>query len=129
MARMSERPSGRPAPHSTPRRATRRERAIVLGGIALAVPVTVAALVLDADSAVIGLVRSTAVAWTAAASLAAPLGRGLADGDRSAFRDHELPEDDGDIDEGVSRTGRYRYLRDLERPIRDNDHLRDRGLS
>ena len=55
--------------------------------------------------------------------------RGFRHGDWYAFHDYRLPEDDGDIDEWVSRTGRYQYLADLERLIRDDSHIRNHDLS
>ena len=114
---------------ASPRRATWRERAFVLGGIALALAATLAWIAAGGDGHLLGPLWAFAIAWTAVASLAAALRRGFRHGDWSAFRNHEFPEDDGDIDEWSSRTGRYQYLADLDRLIRDDDRLRDHGLS
>ena len=52
-------------------------------------------------------------------------GRGFRHRDWSAFGRHEFPENDGDIDEWASRTGRYSWLGDMEdRLLHDDDHLR-----
>lgn len=140
MARTSKPPpdgTGRPR---LPRRSTRRERAFVLGGLALAVPVSAVLLVFDADGGIVGFVWLVAVAWTATASLAAALRCGLAHGDWSAFagrrrqcRRRERPPDTGA--EGFdwnTGTGAFAYMRiadDRERLLED-DRLRDldRGI-
>ena len=72
--------AGRPL---TPR-STGAERASVLGGVALAVPVTAVSLLLDADGGVIGILWLFAIAWTVIASVAAALQCGVAHGDWSA---------------------------------------------
>ena len=109
--------------------APRRERAFVLAGPALALAATAASIVTGQGGQPLGPLWALAIAWTVIASLAAALRRGFRHGDRSAFHDYRLPENDGDIDEWVSRTGRYQYLQDLDRHVRDDSHLRGHGLS
>ena len=120
MERMSEPPSGSPAPHGTPCRSSWRERAFVLGGIALAAPATAILLVLDADRAAVGFVWSVAIAWTAAASLATALRCGIVDRDWSAFggracRHAFLPDTRAERFDWDTRTGAFAYMR-----IREN---------
>ncbi len=101
-----------------------RARAFVLGGLALAAIYTAAALGLDAGADHVGLLWMAAIAWTVAASLAGALWCGLRHGDWTAFSNYELPEDD-EMDEWLSRTGRYSSLRDLDdQLLHDDDHLR-----
>ena len=132
MARRSEPPSAGPAPDRTPRRSIRRERAFVLAGIALAAPVTAVLLVLDADRAAVGFVWLIAIAWTAAASLAAALRRGIVDRDWSAFGDRRcrhawLPDTRAESFDWDTRTGAFAYMRireDRQRLLED-DRLRN----
>ena len=135
MARTSTPPpdgTGRPR---MPRRSTWRERAFVLGGLALAVPVTAVSLPLGADGEIVGFVWVIAVAWTAIASLAAALGCGLAHGDRSAFggRGRGCPPDtDAEGFDWSTRTGAFAYMRiaeDRERLLEDHGlRNHDRGI-
>ena len=135
MARRSEPPSASP-PHRPPRRSTPRERAFVLGTIALAPPVTAVLLVLDIDRPAIGLVWLIAVAWTALASIAAAIRSGIVDGDRSAFdgcgRRHTCPPDTrAEGFDWDTRTGQFAYMRvqeDRERLLED-DRLRNHDCS
>ena len=107
------------------RRTTWRVRAVVLGGLALAAVCSAAALALGAGTEHIGPLWMAAIAWTLAASLAGALWRGFRRRDWSAFSGCELPEDDGDVDEFISRTGRYSSLGEMEdRMLHDHDHLR-----
>ena len=107
------------------RRSTWRERLFVLGGFAVAALWTAGSLMLDAGADAIGPLWMGAIGWTVVASLAGALNRGLRHRDWSAFGGYELPDDDGDLDEWSSRTGRYQYLGDMEdRLLRDDDHLR-----
>ena len=100
-------------------------RAVVLGGPALAAVYSAAALALDAATEHIGLLWMAAIAWTLAASLPGALWRGFRHRDWSAFSGYELPEDDGDMDEFISRTGRYSSLGEMEdRMLHDHEHLR-----
>ena len=133
MELMSEPPSGSPAPHRTPRRSTWPERAFVLGGIALAAPASAVLLVLDTDRAAVGLVWLVAIAWTAAASLAAALRCGIVDRDWSAFggRAHRhvcLPDTRAERFDWDTRTGAFAYMRIRETRERllEDDGLRNR---
>ena len=104
---------------------TWRARTLVLGGLAPAAVYTAAALALDAGAEHIGPLWMAAIAWAFAASLAGALWRGFRHHDWSAFSDYELPEDDGEMDEWLSRTGRHSSLRDMEdQLLHDDDHLR-----
>ena len=107
------------------RRTTRRARAFVLGGLALAAVCTASSLALGAGVEHIGPLWIAAMVWTVATSLAGVLWRGFRRRDWSAFSGHKLPEDDGDMDEFISRTGRYSSLGEMEeRMLHDHDHLR-----
>ncbi len=115
----------RPIPDRPARRTTWRARAFVLGPLAFAVVYTAAALALDAGAEHIGPLWMAAIAWTFAASLAGALWRGFRHHDWSAFSDYERPEDAGEMDEWLSRTGRHSSLRDTEdQLLHDDDHLR-----
>lgn len=131
--------TGRPR---TPRRSTWRERAFVLGGLALAVPATAVLLILDADGEIVGFVWLVAVAWTALASLAAALRCGIVHGDWSTFEGrkgrraclrHACPPDTAaeGFDWGTG-TGAFAYMRiaeDRERLLEDDRlHDHDRGI-
>ena len=134
MARTIERPSRDPDPHDPPRRSTWRERAFVLGGLALALPATAVSLALGPDGEVVGFIWLVAVAWTAFASLACALRSGLLHGDWSAFRGRGhrhacLPDTNGESFDWNTRTGAFAYMRieeDRER-LRDDDGLHSRG--
>ncbi len=105
--------------------ATWRDRAFVLGGLALAAVYTAATLALDADAKHIGPLWMGAIAWTFISSLAGALWRGFRHHDWSAFSRYQLPEDDGEMDEWLFRTGRYSSLCDMEEELlHDDDHLR-----
>ena len=113
------------APHCPSHRITWRARALVLGGLTLAAVYTAAAVALGAGGNHIGLFWVIAIVWTVAASLAGALWRGLRNGDWTAFSNYELAEDDDEMDEWLSRTGRYSSLRDLEdQLLHEDDHLR-----
>lgn len=138
MARNSERPSRDSRPHGGPQPSTWRERAFVLGVLALALPATGVSLVVGAGGEAVGFVWLVAVAWTALASLAAALRSGFVHGDWSAFRGasdarhacprHECPPDTrGESFDWDTRTGAFAHLRihdDRERLL-DDDRLRD----
>ena len=137
MARVSEGPSRDARLHGGPRRSGWRERAFVLGGLALAAPVTAVLLVLGADGGAVGFVWLVAVAWTALASLAAALRSGFLHGDWSAFRGGRGPRQECPPDtraEGFdwnTRTGSFAHLRicdDRERLLDDRPDSHDPGL-
>jgi len=115
----------RPIPDRPARRTTWRTRAFVLGPLALAVVYTAAALALGAGADHVGPLWMAAIAWTLAASLAGALWRGCRHRNWSAFSAYELPEDDRDMDEFISRTGRYSSLGGMEDELlHDDRHLR-----
>ena len=133
MARVSEGPSR----DARPRRSGWRECAFVLGGLALAAPVTAVLVVLGAGGEAVGFVWLVAVIWTALASLAAALRSGFRHGDWSAFggghgRRHECPPDTrAEGFDWNTRTGSFAYMRirdDRERLLDDRPGSHDPGL-
>jgi len=99
-----------PPPPGAP---TWRDRAVVLGGLALALAFTPVLLAGDADAETLQALWALAVAWTVVAALAGALLRGLRHGDWRAWRGGPAP-DRAEEDEWATRTGRYTYLRDDE---------------
>ena len=72
---------------------------------------------------------AAALAWAALASLAGALAHGVRSGGFSAFRgSHGLrsPEEDGELDEWASRTGRYVWFGEMEDRLRDDGRLHDK---
>ena len=123
MVRNTERPSRSPDPGEPPRRPTRRERAFVLGGLALAVPATAVSLALGADGEAVGFLWLVAVVWTVFASLACALRRGIAHGDWSAFRGHGLSDGRAERFDWETRSGEWAWMRireDRERLLHDD---------
>ncbi len=110
MTRRSTEPDREPdtAPGSRPPTGT--ERAIVLGGIALAALYTPVAPALGLDMDTAGAAWLAAVLWTVPSSLALALRRGFRDGDWSAFRRRALPGDSDTLD-WSARSGEYAYMR------------------
>ena len=117
MTRNPARPSGQP---ETSGRRSWRARAIVLGPLAVAALATA----FGAEADILAPLWLAAIAWTVLASLAGALVRGFRHGDRSAFRGHRFPDDDGELDEWAARTGRYAWLGEMEDRLRDDDRLR-----
>ena len=109
MTRPLDGPGGSPATS----RSTRGERAIVLGGLAIAAPWTAASLTLDTGMETVGAAWTIAIAWTVVSSLGLALRRGLRRRDWSAFRRHRLPGN-GDVLDWSTRTGSYAYMRVAE---------------
>ena len=95
------------------RRTTWRERALVLGGFALAVLYTVVSAAAGFDMDVAGLLWLAAVLWTVPTSLALALRRGFRDRDWSAFRGHQLP-DDTELVDWSTKSGTWYELAILE---------------
>ena len=102
----------RPA-SATTRRSTWGERAIVLGGFAVAALWTAASLLLDTGMESSGAAWMAAVAWTVLSSLALALRRGIRARDWSAFRRYRLPHND-DLVSWSAKSGAYAYLRVAE---------------
>ena len=112
-----------PTPAPPPRGRTRRERGLVLGGLALAFVLTPVLLALGADAECIQALWALAVAWTVLAAVAGALRRGLRHGDWSAWRAGPAP-DRTEEDEWATQTGRYTFLRDdEEETVRRGDDI------
>ena len=92
---------------------TWRDRAFVLGGLALAGVLTPALLALGADAETLQALWALAVLWTVLATAAGALLKGLRHGDWSAWRGGPAP-DRAEEDEWATQTGRYTFLRDDE---------------
>ena len=120
MTRTYDGPAGGPGPART----TWGERAVVLGGFALAALVTAWSAATGAGLETVAAAWLAAGLWAFVSSLALALRRGVRDRDWSAFGRHEFP-DDGDLVDWTTRTGRYTYLRHRDDHIlRDDRHLR-----
>ena len=102
----------RTAPPAGPR-STWGERAIVLGGPAIAVLWTAVSLMLDTGMETVGAAWTVAIAWTVVSSLALALRQGLRRRDWSAFRRYRL-SGNGDVLDWSTRTGAYAYMRVAE---------------
>ena len=87
----------RPA-SATTRRSTWGERAIVLGGFAVAALWTAASLLLDTGMETVGAAWTIAIAWAVVCSLSLALRRGIRARDWSAFRRYRLSGNGGLID-------------------------------
>ena len=85
------------------------ERLIVLGGFAVAALWTAVAAILGTGMETVGAAWLAAVLWTVPTSLALALRSGFRDGDWSAFRDYELPDNSDTID-WSTQTGQYAYM-------------------
>ena len=97
-----------------PRRATWRERLVVLGGFA---PASLAA-VLGAGADILVPLWLAALAWTVLASLACALRRDIRDRDWSAFRGGDCDQGREDLVAWSTKTGAYAYLRVAEEHAR-----------
>lgn len=89
------------------------ERAFVLGGFVLAALCTAVAVLLGTGMEVVGPLWLVAIAWAVVSSLALALRSGFREGDWSAFRDYEPPDNSDTID-WSTKTGRYAYMRIAE---------------
>ena len=94
-------------------RPTRRERAAVLGGFALAALATAPAFLPDGGLEAVAALSLAAAVWAFIASLALALRRGFRDGDWSAFRRSGLPGDKETLDWSL-KSGSYTYMRVAE---------------
>jgi len=100
-------------PAQPPRGASRptpAERAIVLGGFALAAIWTAVSVGTGSGMESAGALWLAAVAWAVVSSLALALRRCIRDRDWSAFRRHEL-RDNRDAVDWSTKTGAYAYMR------------------
>ena len=125
MTRTFDGPGSQARPPQTASRPTPAERAIVLGGFAVAALCTAVSAAAGTGMEAAAAIWLAAVAWAVLSSLALALRRGLRDGDWSAFRRHRLSDGRDDRMDWVSKTGRYAHLRDWEdRIVGDDRHLR-----
>ncbi len=113
MTQAFPRPSQEPGNGSTPSRSSRGERAIVLGGLAIAVLWTAASLILETGMETVGAAWTAAIAWSVVSSLALALRRGIRRRDWSAFRRYRL-SGNGDLVSWSTKTGAYAYMRVAE---------------
>ena len=97
----------------TTRRSTWAERAIVLGGFAIAALHTAVAAMLDTGMETVGAAWTIAIAWTVLSSLALALRRGIRRRDWSAFRRHRIP-DNGELIDYTTKSGAYAFMRVAE---------------
>ena len=88
-------------------RPTRRERAVVLGGFALAALATAPAFLPGGDLEAVAALWLAAAMWAFIASLALALRRGFRDGDWSAFRRCEMTDGTELIDWSTRSGGWY----------------------
>ena len=125
MTRTFDGPGSQARPPQTASRPTPAERAIVLGGFAVAALCTAVSAAAGTGMEAAVAIWLAAVAWAVLSSLALALRRGLRDRDWSAFRRHTLSDGRGDRIDWISKTGRYAHLRDWEdRIVGDDRHLR-----
>ena len=97
--------SGNPAPLRT----TPAERAVVLGGFALAALATAPAFLPDGDLEAVAALWLAAAAWAFVSSLALALRRGFRDGDWSAFRRSGLSDDTDTLNWSL-KSASYAYM-------------------
>ena len=102
-----------PAAPNTTSRSTWGERAIMLGGFAIAAFWTAASLAFDGGMETVGMAWIAAIAWAVVFSLALALRRGIRRRDWSAFRRYRL-SGNGDVVDWSTRTGAYAYMRVAE---------------
>ena len=100
---------GPPAPYGAPR-STRTERAVVLGGFALAALWTAVAAATGAGLETAGAAWLAAVLWTVFASLACALRRGICRRDWSAFTGYTLPCGRDERIDAATQSGQYAFI-------------------
>ena len=91
-----------------------RERALVLGGFAVAALYTAVAAILGTGMEAAGPLWLAAVLWTVSSSLALALRSGIREGDWSAFRDYRLPDSRRENFDWDTRSGEYAWMRVAE---------------
>ena len=94
-------------------RSTWGERAIVLGGPAIAALWTAVSLMLDTGMETVGAAWTIAIAWAVVSSLSLALRRGIRARDWSAFRRYRL-SGNGDLIDWSAKSGAYAYMRVAE---------------
>ena len=102
-------------------RSTWGERALVLGGFAVAALYSAASLALGIGAEAIGPLWLAAVLWTVPTGLACALWQGFRHRDWSPFRRYRFPDDGDNFDWGT-KTGRYAWHR-----IQEEHHRLMRG--
>ena len=113
MTRTFDDPTGSARPPGTSSRPVPAERAVVLGGFALAAPATAWSAATGAGIETVAAAWLAAGAWAAISSLALALRRGFRDRDWSAFGRRGPPDDAGTLD-WSTKTGEYAYMRVAE---------------
>ena len=110
MTRTDHGSGNRPEETCVPRRVTWIERAVVLGGFAVAVLYTAVPAALGFGMETAGAIWLAAVLWTIPASLACALVRGIRRRDWSAFRRYELPDGRDERIDWATQTGSYAWV-------------------
>ena len=105
---MSRTDTDRATAHTTP-----AERAVVLGGFALAALGTVAALLTDSGLEAVATLWLAAAVWAFVSSLVLALRRGCRHRDWSAFRHCEITDNTEAVD-FCTKTGEYAWMRVAE---------------
>ncbi|MDE0407199.1 MAG: hypothetical protein OXN81_04990 [Alphaproteobacteria bacterium] len=100
---------GPPAPLDAPR-STLAERAVVLGGFAVAALYTAVSAALGFGMETVGAIWLGAILWTIPASPACALRRGTRRCDWSAFRRHELPDGRDERIDAATQSGQYAFI-------------------
>ena len=90
-------------------RPTRRARAVVLGGLAVAALATAPAFLLGGGLEVVAALWLAAAVWAFVSSLALALRRGFRGGDWSAFRRRGMT-DDAELADWSTQTGEYAWM-------------------
>lgn len=109
MTRTFSGPHGPAEAPGRPSRPTPGERALVLGGFALAALATAWSAATGTGIEAVAAAWLAAGAWAAVSSLALALRRGVRNRDWSAFRRHELPGDNDTLDWSL-KSGGYAYM-------------------
>ena len=109
MTRTIDDRTGPPPPHGAPR-VTWAERAVVLGGFAVAALYTAVSAALGFGMEAAGAVWLAAVLWTVPASLACALRRGIRRRDWSAFRRYTLPCGRDERIDAATQSGQYAFI-------------------
>ena len=109
MTRTSPGPVREPGKSPDAGRPTRRERAFVLGGFAVAALATAPAFLPGGGLEVVAALWLAAAVWAFIASLALALRRGFRDGNWSAFRRRGMT-DNTELVDWSTQTGEYAWM-------------------